>query len=434
MPHTGEDVGELLRRLRFEDGRTQAEIAEACGRLAADSAMSGQDVSRFERGVRVPGRPARFRLAAVYGVDPDLLHRAAALSRTKRRRTAEAGKALTVGVDIPSFEGTYGTEVDSVRRRQFLGAAAVGAGAVAEPWGRLAHALSGQGRPDGDSVSIMARRSADLFDAETQKPASQVYGDLLAQVNTLSLLIDSATNPRPFVALAGETAALAGWVAYDLGDSAAAAGYYDVARRAARESGEPAVLALVMAYESYAATDPRQAAGMLAAAQQYVRGPGAATARAWLSAREAEERATAGDRDGALRAIERAHAVFDYANPTGEQPWVKFFSQARLDSMTVATYGRLGHPELGRVSDAALAALTPDDLKVRAVILGDVATAYVVQGEFERGAEVAREALTVTRQGEATLGRQRLGALAARLPATNSVAGQLRGELVAALG
>ncbi|MGW2839644.1 hypothetical protein ACWCWD_17785 [Streptomyces sp. NPDC001493] len=101
--------------------------------------------------------------------------------------------------------------------------------------------------------------------------------------------------------------------------------------------------------------------------------------------------------------------------------------------MTVATYARLRHPDLAMVSAGALAALTPDDLKVRAVILGDVATAYVVQGEFERGAEVAREALTVTRQAEATLGRQRLHSLVAQLPAHNGVAEQLRGELAVAL-
>jgi hypothetical protein len=119
-----------------------------------------------------------------------------------------------------------------------------------------------------------------------------------------------------------------------------------------------------------------------------------ATARAWVSAREAEESAAIGDREGALRAMERAQAVYDYADPAAEQPWVRSFSRSRLDSMTVTAYARRDHPDLAEVFDAALHALRPKDAKVQAVILGDVAKAYVQRGDLDRGTAVAREAPT----------------------------------------
>lgn len=69
---------------------------------------------------------------------------------------------------------------------------------------------------------------------------------------------------------------------------------------------------------------------------------------------------------------------------------------------------------------------------MRAVILGDVATAYTARGDYDQGATVARDALAVTLYSEATLGRQRLSALAAGLPA-EPAAQELAEELQAAL-
>lgn len=231
---------------------------------------------------------------------------------------------------------------------------------------------------------------------------------------------------------AGESAALAGWLAFDMADLPTARRYYDLATRAGRAAGHPPVQALVLAYTSYAVDNPTTARGMLRAAQQQLCTPGTATARAWVSAREAEESAAIGDREGALRALERAQTAYDYADPAQEQAWVRFFSRARLDSMAVAAYARLDHPDLADVATAALAALRPDDQKVRAVILGDVATAYTARGDYDQGAAVARDALAVTLESEATLGRQRLAALAAGLP-DEPAARQLAEELHAGL-
>lgn len=414
MGHMTETFGALVRRLRETAGRSQAEQAEVMSGLRGDGAMptiTRTEVSRYERGRRVP-RPSIVRLYALsHGVpEGELLRAASAERRIRAGRTA-----LTVGAD--SMETAGGEEQDAVRRREFMGAA-IGLGAAAEPWGRLAAALDGA-PVDASTAEAAADRTAAMFAAEEQLPARQLYAGLAAHLDHITALLPTAGDHRgQLLVAAGETAALAGWLAYDMGDLRTARRYYDTATRAGQAAGHPPVQALVLAYTSYAVDDPTTARGMLRGAAQQLRTPGSATARAWVSAREAEESAAIGDREGALRALERAQTAYDYADPAGEQAWVRFFSRARLDSMTVAAYARLDHPDLADVAAAALAALSAGDGKTRAVILGDIATAHVTRGDYDQGAAVARDALAVTLDAEATLGRQRLSALAAGLPGT----------------
>jgi transcriptional regulator with XRE-family HTH domain len=430
MGHMAETFGELVRRLRETAGRSQSEQAEVMSLLRGDgldASITRTEVSRYERGKRIP-RPSIVRLyAASYGVPEGELLRAAAAERSAR-----GIPSLTVGGDGP-FAAAADGEDSAMKRRGFVGAAALSVGLAAEPWGRLAYAL-GHGPVDADLTENLVERTSALFAAEERMPARQLYASLAAHLDHLTALLPGAGAQRaPLLVAAGETAALAGWLCYDMGDLTTARRYYDTASQAGQAAGHPPVEALVLAYTSYAVGDPTTARSMLRAAQQHVRAPGCATARAWISAREAEESAAIGDREGALRALERAQAVYDYADAEGEQAWVRFFSRARLDSMTVAAYARLDHPDLAAVSEAALAALQPQDAKVRAVILGDVATAYVTRGEYGRGGEVARDALAVTLASEATLGRQRLAALAGQLPVGQMAARELSEELRAGL-
>lgn len=385
--------------------------------------LTRTEISRYERGTRVP-RPRIARLYALsYGVPEAELLRVAAADRKRRMATR------TRTVDDGDLLGVGGGEEHDMRRRAFVGAAL---GAAAEPWGRLSAVLDGT-PVDDTAADTCATRTDAMFAAEERMPARQLYGGLAAHLDHITALLPAANeHRRQLLVAAGEAAALAGWLAFDMGERPLARRYYDTATRAGQAAGHPPVQALVLAYTSYAVDDPARARSMLRAAQQLLRAPGSATARAWVSAREAEESAAMGDREGALRALERARTAYDYADPNGEQAWVRFFSRARLDSMTVATYARLDHPDLADVAVAALAALRPDDQKTRAVILGDVATAYTARGDYAQGAAVARDALAVTLGSEATLGRQRLSALAAGLP-DEPAARQLAEELRAGL-
>jgi hypothetical protein len=191
-------------------------------------------------------------------------------------------------------------------------------------------------------------------------------------------------------------------------------------------------LALSLAYLSYLAAeqgDPRRAWELLDQAGRHVRSREHAVARAWVSARQAEEAATLGE-GAALVLLDRAMTVMDYAEPERGRAWTRFFDNARLGALAVSTYGRLGHPDLAPAADAVLAEVR--DAKTQAVILGDVATAHVRNGDLDQGCEVAGRALEVTMRTQATLGRQRLKALTPALASAGTPTSRDLAERIAA--
>ncbi|WTW96250.1 transcriptional regulator [Streptomycetaceae bacterium NBC_01309] len=326
-------------------------------------------------------------------------------------------------------------EEDPVLRRTFLQIAGVGgADLMTEPWGRLSAALRSP-RVDRASAGALVDRTAALFAAEEWTPARQLYPAAAGHVDQLAGLIASAGENRlPLTVAAGEASALAGWLAWDIGETDTARSFLRTAMAASEDAGHPPLAALVLGYASYTVDDPRQARKMLVAGQERVTGPGCATARAWLAAREAEEAAASGDQEGAIRALERARTAYDYADPENEQPWVRFFGPARLDSLAVSTLARLEHRDLEREAERAESRLGGNDAKIRAVVLADVAAAYAQVGNLDRAAVTARQAATATTRGEATLGRQRLLDLVGRLPVRDVQSRELGEELRAVLG
>lgn len=408
----------LLVTARARQGwRTQQRFVNAyneCAmRLGERTSITIRQVRRWESATPPwPREDAQHVLGALFGVPLDSLGFAPPPSYYEQVNTARA------------------QEEDPVLRRTFLQIAGVGgADLITEPWGRLSAALRSP-RVDKTSANALVDRTAALFAAEERQPARQLYSAAASHVDQLAGLIASAgENRRALTVTAGESAALAGWLAWDIGETEAARGYLRTAMAASEEAGHPALAALVLGYTSYTVDDPYRARKLLVAGQERVTGPGSATARAWLAAREAEEAAASGDQESALRALERARTAYDYASPGEEQPWVRFFGPARLDSLAVSTLARLQHRDLEHEARRTESRLGANDAKIRAVVLADVASAYAQVGDFDRAAITARQAVTATTRGEATLGRQRLLSLADRLPARHTQARELIEEL-----
>lgn len=313
---------------------------------------------------------------------------------------------------------------DPVHRRNLLAAAAglAAAAAVPEPYLRLEYALTrapaSLTAADGEHLLAVTNELHEreaLMTARELQPELAAHADLLAGLLRLPL---GDELRRTLTLCAAQTCSLGGWLAHDLGELTDAAGYWGSAISAARAAGDGPTLACVLCYQSYAAAgrgDHAAAWQLLDAAAQYVRSPQHAQARAWISARQAEEAAALGETGPALISLERAMTAFDYAQPDQARPWVKFFDNSRLGSMAVATYGRLGHPETQAAADSVISSLTPDRVKTKAIILSDVATARISAGDLDEGCDLARRALTATVEGEAILGRQRLIALRPQL-------------------
>ncbi|WP_433891996.1 transcriptional regulator [Streptomyces sp. CA-111067] len=412
-------IGHLLRGLREKAAHTRREQAEHLEKVSGRY-VDPDNIKRWETEKRLPV-PDRHDLIAIgYGIPVQEVKRAVAASRRFR-------KVVSTSVLLDDQE-----EVSPVERREFLGVSILAAGMAAEPWGRLAVAVAGPS-VDSEEADKLVAATAEMFVSEHHLPARLLADRLGGHLETLTALIPrSGPYRQALTVAAGETAALAGWAAYDLGDMDTARNYYKTAALAGREAGHPAVVALAMGYASYAVAADK-ARDMLSAAQEHVRGAGYAAARSWLAAREAEEAAAIGDREGAVRALDRATTAFDYADPDAEQAWVRFYQRSRLDSLMVSTYARLRHRDLGQAAGEALDHLGDDDSKVSIAVLSDVATGYILSGDLDQGVAVGRRFVEAAAATRTTMGRERLASLAALLPEQHSAARELDEHIRAAL-
>ena len=327
-------------------------------------------------------------------------------------------------------------EEQDVNRRQLLTLTATGlmTGIGAEPFDRLNFVLQNHRAPDAAIVDHLEVTTAGLFDEEELVPGCALPAKIDEHVNLLTLMVSNARDPRlrrRLTIAAGEACALAGWVAYDIGDTGQARKWWDTASTAAKAVDDGPLGALVLTYLSYLLGDQGDSRGAwqaLDAASKHVRDRDQATARAWISARQAEEAATLGDAS-ALFSLDRAMTVMDYAQPGG-RPWVRFFDNARLGALGIATYAKLGHPELGPAADAVLRSVR-EDAKTRGIILADVASAQIKRGDLDQGYDLAEQALHAVDQSETIVGRQRLRALVPMLERRSPKAKQLRGQIEA---
>ncbi|MGW1068118.1 helix-turn-helix domain-containing protein [Streptomyces aureus] len=394
---------ELLRHLRRSANRTQDEQADAINAASGRATMTRREVNRYENGANVPTDHTLGSIALACGVPLEPLLREAKAARARRRKRNKAEEG----------------DLDDVKRRTLLGGAVVGAAAAAEPWGRLAHALSRNSKIDSESADVLIDYAARLHVDELSESARSLQARVESHLDAITAALPRANaHERALTIAAGETAALAGWVAWDLGQQDRANAYYGVTSECAKKAGHPPLRALALGYASYGAATPTKALEMLSQAAQDVRGRGNATAAAWVLGRYAEEAAQSRDDAGALRALDQARFAYDFADHTSEQAWVRFVTPYRMDSLTLSVYGELRRQELTATADSAVERLGKELPDSGVVVLGDLASALLRGGDVDRGAYVAHQFAAAAEAKPNTMGRQRAGAIAAGLPDT----------------
>ncbi|NYS18095.1 helix-turn-helix transcriptional regulator [Streptomyces sp. SJ1-7] len=394
---------ELLRHLRRNANRTQDEQAGAINAASGRATVTRREVNRYENGANVPTDHTLGNIALACGVPLEPLLREAKAARARRR---EKNKAEA-------------EDLDDVKRRTLLGGAVIGAAAAAEPWGRLAYALSKGSKIDPESAAVLIDHAATLYVDELNESALSLQSRVEAHLDAITAALPRAgSHERALTIAAGETAALAGWVAWDLGQQDKATSYYGVTSECAKRAGHPPLRALALGYASYGAPSPAKALEMLSQAAQDVRGRGNATAAAWALGRYAEEAAQSGDDAGALRALDQAKFAYDFADHTSEQAWVRFVTPYRMDSLTLSVYGELKRQELTTTADSAVERLGGELPESGVVVLGDLASALLRGGDVDRGAYVAHQFAAAAESKPNTMGRQRAQAIAAGLPDT----------------
>ncbi len=201
-----------------------------------------------------------------------------------------------------------------------------------------------------------------------------------------------------------QVALLAGRLSFfDLRDPMAARAYYSMALDSSREAGDPHLSAATLGHMSFvpaASGEFSAAIDLLDGADKYA--SKATVLPSWLAAVEAEIRATAGETRASLNAIDRAEGGLVAAH---EVPaWMDYYDATRLKGFKGFAYLAAGKPEEARNAlGDALSSLNVGAVKQRAVFLADLATAFVYEGEVDKGCELAGEAaVALTKAGYAT--------------------------------
>jgi transcriptional regulator with XRE-family HTH domain/tetratricopeptide (TPR) repeat protein len=456
-----------LRLSREEKGWSQERLAVELRRFAVlhegrEAGVTGNMICKWEKGDKKPSlryqrllRALFHRSSAELGfIEDDHGSTIAAASMQaaflgisegveQQAGNALAGNALTSGSSVnpldpgaPLLLGAVDTAGITVERRDFLRMVAAGGVAVVPvaaaapstpctaddaPWERLSVALRQRSCVTPELAGQLAQHTAGLFGLEERVPARALLGRVTGHLATLSQLLQSTTRSplrRELASTAGETAALAGRLAFDTGDHASALAYYRVAIEAAREADDPALWACVLGYESYqpgGAGRHDQACALLAEAQRRLgTGPHPLT-RAWLAAREAEEQAAKGDGRAAMTALDRAQDAFDRAAPT-DRVWTGFFDRGRLDGLRVATLTQLRRPTAAyAAANDALRAAGPAATKKRSLLLADIAEVHVQRRDIDAACRFAADALAIVAQTDFSVGLGRVRRVRDRL-------------------
>jgi transcriptional regulator with XRE-family HTH domain len=102
-----EPISITIRRVRAVLGLTQTDLARRLSDAARDSVVSRHEVSRWERGQRVPGRYWRHWLAVVLGVPGEVLAAAAKAERDGSQATGPAPHSTQVAAKVGELAVMY---------------------------------------------------------------------------------------------------------------------------------------------------------------------------------------------------------------------------------------------------------------------------------------------------------------------------------------
>lgn len=317
----------------------------------------------------------------------------------------------------PKHPGANGNSSDdgSVQRRDFFKAAGGTSAALAgiPLWDRLSNTLNTNKLPDQEAANGISARTLDLFDSEERQSSDDLAQRVQTHLESTVELLGRANCEdirKHLAAQAGATAALYGWLAYDLRDLHTAERYYGSAGQAARDAEDPQLAACVLTYRSYVAQSrgaPREGERLLDSANE-VLGKSYWPMKSWIAARQAETYLSMNDANRSLQAFQRAYDMQDIADGSARPMWTRFFTPERLDGMAAAGYARLNHPELGSIAQRLHDTIGPAETKVQQIALADLAYAYLERGDVEHGAEYGQRAIDAFTTHAGRVGHDRL--------------------------
>jgi len=363
-------VGELIAQAREHLGKSQYALAAALREVSgrSDGVPDRSMVARWETGRRIPTPYWRAHLAAVLQLSPTALDKAAAVTRQWR--------AVQTG--------------DSHHAQRSRSE-------------RLRYVLAHPGRVDLVGVAQLREQVRGLDERYDRVPSTLLIPEAsqcLGQVVFLRSYAGRAYVRHELHAAEAEAATLMGQLVWDASqrrDHDTAVGYFDQAIEAARERGDRAAEGLAALRKSFVALygwrDPKaglaltqRTAGITAAASQVITG--------LAVLHTAEAHAMLGERRECEQALGAAEAQFGQIQPG--DPAIDLFSPAQPGRLAGSCFLFLrdARAAAGVLEQAAQA--LQDRSKSHALVLGNLALAYIRLGHLDAATASLHRAIDVT--------------------------------------
>jgi hypothetical protein len=271
----------------------------------------------------------------------------------------------------------------------------------------LAERLDAAAAVDAELIRLLEAQTQNLRLLDRQLGAQRLLEQTELHLRQITDLMAHCITPgthEGLAAAAAEAAALAGWQALDLGDPAKAWRHHEVAKAAARDAGNPSIVAHVTAQQGYALIDVERgsdAATLMQHARQQAGTRVPAVLQSWLWAAEAEALACAGNEKAARAALDQAGRRLPAGVGDSELPYI-VLDETHLRRWRGHCLARLGAADAIEELSTALAALDPTFTRAAAALNCDLAMAYSVRGEQDAAlAAAARSHDLATRTASA---------------------------------
>ena len=268
----------------------------------------------------------------------------------------------------------------------------------------LLRQITAAGRIDSTVVRVLQGETDNIRLLDRRLGAPAVAGKLEAHVGHIETSLRYSLRPGNRQQLAqalADASALAGWQAIDMSRLPRAWAHFERATAAAREAGDPCLLAFAAGEQAYVLLDlhrPAEALAMVRAAYEQTRAAIPHQVRSWLLAAEAEMAAAAGEESACRYALDGAAQEIGYGAASEDLPYLAL-NESHLARWRGNCLVMFGDPQTADELAAALAAMDDGFTRAEASLRCDLAAALHVRGERDeakRHLKKARELAQLT--------------------------------------
>ena len=335
----------------------------------------------------------------------------------RKIRDAKVFERIADGLDMPDHARLLlGLSPRQIPPRRRAAARPASSGQDTE----LLRQITAAGRIDGTVVRVLQGETDNIRLLDRRLGAPAVAGKLEAHIGHIETSLRYSLRPGNREQLAralADASALAGWQAIDMSRLTRAWAHFERATAAAREAGDPCLLAFAAGEQAYVLLDlhrPAEALAMVRAAYEETRAAIPHQVRSWLRAAEAEMAAAAGEESACRHALDNAAQEISHGAASEDLPYLAL-NETHLARWRGNCLVIFGDPQTADDLAAALAAMDDSFTRAEASLRCDLAAALHVRGEHDEARRHLKRARELAQLTGSARQRRRIRDLSKRI-------------------